>query len=322
VSPAELTCPRCASEVEREDLRCAICGHACPATVPEDHPETVVEVLRCTGCGVALSYDVEAGAPQCAFCGSVLTVEVPGDPVDQADHVAPFTVQRDGAVAAFRTWLAGLGWFRPSDLTSGARLETIQPLWWVAWINDAEALVTWAADSDHDARKADWAPHAGRTAMSFSRIAVSASRGLTDAESRALVGSYDLSRAEPPSEVHDVALERFELPRSAARRHLLASLEHLARHRLEHGHIPGRRFRNLHASLVLRRLKTRRWGLPAWVLAYRYRERLYRAVLSGQDPSTLVGEAPYSTLKIVAAVAGAGLLLTLLLVAIGLLAAR
>jgi hypothetical protein len=317
VSTAELTCPRCASEVEPEDLRCAICGHACPAAAPEDHEQTLVEVLRCSGCGVALSYDVDAGAPRCAFCGSVLTVEVPDDPVDQAHHLAPFTVDRDHAEAAFRSWLAGLGWFRPSDLMSGAQLETIRPLWWVAWINNAEALVTWAADSDHGAGKADWAPHAGRTAMTFSHIAVPASRGLTETEAAALIGSYDLSSSLPTSDAHDAAVERFELPRSAARRHLLAALERVARHRLQHGHIPGRRLRNLHTSLVLRRLRTRRWGLPAWILAYRYRDRLYRAVLSGQDPATLVGEAPYSTLKILAAIVGGGIVLAFLLAVAG-----
>ena len=46
-------------------------------------------------------------------------------------------------------------------------------------------------------------------------------------------------------------------------------------------------------------------AFPAWVLAYRYKDRLYRTVLSGQDPSCLKGEAPYSAFRIAAVVAAA-----------------
>jgi hypothetical protein len=66
---------------------------------------------------------------------------------------------------------------------------------------------------------------------------------------------------------------------------------------------------------VLRGLEARRFAFPAWVLAYRYKNRLYRTVLSGQDAGSLKGEAPYSALRIAAAVGGAlaaGFLLILL----------
>ncbi len=62
---------------------------------------------------------------------------------------------------------------------------------------------------------------------------------------------------------------------------------------------------NLKTATVLRGLEARRYAFPAWVLAYRYRNRLFRTVLSGQDATRLMGEAPYSTARIVAAVAGA-----------------
>ena len=43
------------------------------------------------------------------------------------------------------------------------------------------------------------------------------------------------------------------------------------------------------------------------MLAYRYRDRLFRVVISGQDADCIVGDAPYSKLKI-AAVVAAGVL--------------
>ncbi len=95
-------------------------------------------------------------------------------------------------------------------------------------------------------------------------------------------------------------------------------MERLALKRLEGRHLPGRRVRNLKAATVLRGLEARRFALPAWVLAYRYKDQLYRTVLSGQDATCLKGEAPYSAARI-AAVVGGGVALVVLLTLLGIL---
>jgi hypothetical protein len=61
---------------------------------------------------------------------------------------------------------------------------------------------------------------------------------------------------------------------------------------------PGTHFRNFHASVHLRKLRTRRVAFPAYAIAYRYRHRLYRTVISGQDPACVIGDAPRSLGKI------------------------
>lgn len=319
MTDAVLRCERCESRVEPGDLRCPICNLTCPETRPDDRPETAVDVLRCTGCGAAMTYDVRERAAACAFCGSVLEVEHPDDPLEDARQLIPFTVDRPQAESAFRAWLGTLGWFRPGDLVSSARLETIRPLRWVAWVFDAHATASWAADTDRDAQRADWAPHAGVAELEFDDVVVPATRGLSDAEATFLIPSYDLSWPPTrPDVVENAEVERFDVPRSTARRRLVAAVEELARKRLREGHVPGRRIRNLATSTVLRGLEARRAALPAWVLAYRYRGTLYRTVLSGQDPNRLLGSAPYSTTRILAAVAaGAALVLLLLALVVG-----
>ncbi len=317
-----LACPRCASPVEAEDLRCPICSQTCPATQPADAPETRVEVLRCDGCGAAVAYDARTRSPRCAFCGSTVHLEAPEDPLEQTEDLLPFTVTPASATEAFRRWLGSLGFFRPSDLRSASQLESIRPLWWVAWVVDGEADVSWSADSDHGAHRADWAPQAGRTPMCFDAVVVPATRGLTADETGRLADSYDLSGAStqvddrPPGAV----TEHFDVQRSFARRHVLDAVDGLASGRILEGHVPGRRFRNLHTSMLLRRLATRRVAFPSYVLAYRYRDRLYRLVLSGQDETCLLGSAPWSIAKIltvvgVGALAGALLLLGILALA-------
>jgi hypothetical protein len=236
-----------------------------------------------------------------------MAVEVPSDPVEQTEFYLPFTVDHRAAEAAFRRWLGGLGWFRPSDLRSRSVIEKLRPLWWVGWVVDAEATVSWAADSDAGSRQADWAPHCGRAILEFVRMAVPASRGLSADETRFLVPSYDLAGAahETAGAVDDAVRERFDLPRSAARRKVAAMIDDEAARRIEDGHVPGRRFRNLHTEVLLRRLVTRRYAFPSHVLAYRYRGTLHRVVVSGQDADRILGTAPYSVPKIALTVAAA-----------------
>ena len=52
-------------------------------------------------------------------------------------------------------------------------------------------------------------------------------------------------------------------------------------------------------AVLLRKLATRRLSFPAYVMAYRYKDNLYRAVVCGQDVSCVHGSAPYSLAKIV-----------------------
>jgi hypothetical protein len=317
VSDATLHCERCASAIEADDLRCPVCNLTCPTCLADDRPGVAVDILRCSSCGAAMTYDVDRRAAACASCGSVLEVEHPADPIEEPDVLLPFSVNRAAAEAALSGWLGTLGWFRPGDLRSGARVETMQALRWVGWVFDAAAEVSWTADTDHDARRADWAPHAGRVELDFDDVVVPATRGLRPAEVGFLIPSYDTGTTSAPDGVVDATVEHFDLPRSAARARLVEAVEGLARQRLAQGHLPGSRFRNLRTATVLRGLEAQRVAFPVWVLAYRYRDRLYRAVISGQNAGRLHGEAPYSVARIAAAltaaVAVAGLLVLLAL---------
>ncbi|MDF1797716.1 MAG: hypothetical protein P1V81_00945 [Planctomycetota bacterium] len=293
------SCERCQSPLERGDLRCAICGKTTPDVGPA--LEAVrVQVLRCEGCGAAVQYDPAVGAPACAFCASVTHLEELVDPVEQTGAFAPFTVARADATAALKQWLGGQGFFRPADLASRASLEKLQPILWVAWVFDARCQVTWAADSNKGSLRSAWAPHSGETHLTFQDVLVSASRGLSDDEVDALVDSYSLDglTPEPAAEVEldlaSVHVESFDVQRSAARRRIVAGVESAAARRIEADHIPGSRFRNVHTSILLEGLETRRLAFPAWVLAYRYKQKLYRAVISGQDASVITGKAPWA----------------------------
>jgi hypothetical protein len=183
-----------------------------------------------------------------------------------------------------------------------------------------QTAVVGGVDSDAGSRRADWAPHAGRTRLDYRDIAVSASRGLSLEETNRLAPSYDLETAgcQPEGGGEHAAIEQFEVPRSSARARVMEVIEEIAARRLRQGHIPGRRFRNLHTAVLLRRLVRKRYAFPSYVLGYRFRGRTFRVVISGQDASCLIGTAPYSVGKILAVVFGG---LAALLTLVGLIAA-
>ncbi len=319
---APTACGRCRTPLEREDLRCTICGLAAP-----QHRQTAAiakaTIVRCDGCGAALSYNVEVQAPRCAYCGSVAHLETPEDPLEQARAFLPFEVQPHQAQQALKAFLSRKAFFRPSDLGSASTVASLQALWWPAWVFNARALVSWTADSDAGAGRSAWAPHSGQTPLVFRNIVVSASRGLTDAECATLSAAYDLGKARESAAGPDGAIvERFDVTRSGARRRIIEAVEAVARQSVSSVEVPGKRRRNLKVAVLLSGLETERYALPAYVLAYRYGKNLYRVVVHGQDASCLIGKAPYSIWKILLAVLGGVAAATLIAVVLALMASQ
>jgi hypothetical protein len=275
----------------------------------------IARVLRCDGCGAAIAYSAEVGAPRCAFCAAVMRVEEPKDPIEIAERLLPFLVAPQQAGMALRSWLGSLGFFRPSDLARTATLEHLRAIHWCGWLVDADAFVSWAADSNAGSGRSAWAPHSGQNAMRFERLLIPASRGLNVAECARLTGHYDVSRlVDARTATHGALLEQFDMQRSAARATVVSAIERTAAGRLvEHRTIPGSSFRNVHVAVLLRSLKTERVALCAYVLAYRYKGRSYRAIVHGQDARLAFGDAPYSYAKIALIVLGALLAIAIIL---------
>ena len=303
-------CFRCRSPLERGELRCALCGQSVPAVEAStqqagegDRAKAVVKVHRCRGCGAAVAYDIRAKAPRCAFCGSVVEVESVTDPMEQTELYLPFTVDRDEARAALERWLATKrGFFTPSDLKQESTIESLRLLWWVGWLVDVDADIYWTADSDAGSRQSDWAPHSGRVPHArYGGILVPATRGLTEREAFALLGHYRGDTASTDvaamAATDGATIEQFEVSRSQARKQVLERIESIALHEVAEREVPGSRTRNVKVSCLLRGLSTRRYAFPAHVLAYRYKDRLHRVVINGQDASCVHGTVPKSVWK-------------------------
>lgn len=293
----EAGCSRCESPLEEGDLRCSVC--ALPVPVREAHVDKArARILRCTECGAAVAFDANKQAPSCAFCGAVMKVEQPIDPIEVARVTLPFAVTREQAAASLRGWLGTRGFFAPSTLKDEAVLDTLTPLCWAGWIVNATAKVAWTADSDAGSLRSAWAPHSGVAKESFGNIVIPASRGLIQEECALLAPYYDMSKVVGVSDANaEVMIESFDAQRSAARQMVNRAIEGLAKARVERV-VPGRRTRNIHVSCLLEGQTTDRIALPAWVLAYRYRGSPYRAIVHGQRPEIVFGTSPKDWMKI------------------------
>jgi hypothetical protein len=309
----EAQCERCHSALEAEDFRCPVCALPTPSKLPSLAERERARIVRCGTCGAAIAYSVEAQAPRCAFCASAMHLETQEDPIDQAERFVPFGVSPDEAQRALVAFLAKSGFFQPSDLASRAALDSLKPLWWPGWEFDVMVEVSWAADTDAGAQRSDWAPHSGEAKFVLRNVLVSASRGLTQAETDRLAPSYDIVQAAPaPQGPPGAQVELFDLTRSGARKQILAAVENLARDHIAQKELPGHRHRNLNVAVVLSGLETMHYALPAYVLAYRYDKKLYRVVVHGQDTACVIGEKPVSKLKVALTVLAAVALLVVL----------
>ena len=295
---ATTSCARCGTRTEAGDLRCPICAEPTLGDVGSAEVKATT-LLRCTGCSAALAHDPDTLGHACGFCGEPLELEQSTDPLELVEWTLPFTVDAESARSALQAWLGDQSFFQPSDLKKTAQLDSLRPLWWVAWCFDADALMSWTADSEVGSMESDWAPHSGQVEMRFENVLVSASRGLSNAETNELALSYDLGSKEGTPAIPDGAhREEFDVQRSAARALVLSTLRRVGAARLARQEVPGSRCRNLHFEPLLRALDTQRLAFPAWVLAYKYRGELYRVVISGQDASCVRGKAPFSFAKL------------------------
>lgn len=286
-------CQRCHSPLDASDLRCPICSLAAPENVQVQAGAARSEVLRCDDCGAAVSYTIEHQAPRCGFCGSVMHVERPDDPLEEPESYLPFLVSPTQAEGLLATWLrTQRGFFTPSELASQARFAGLMPIWWVAWLSDTSVYVTWTADSDAGSQRAAWAPHSGAEQMAFQSMLVPATRGLTYDEAAYLTPGFNLHTGVPTVPQAGVAVERFDVQRSVARAYLVESIHRAAAAQLVKTSIPGRRTRKVRVSALISSMQTRRLALPSYVLAYRYKGELFRAVVHGQDARYVWGRTP------------------------------
>lgn len=310
-----LRCVTCQAVLDEEDLFCPNCGAEAPQGVrPAATMRLATHNFQCRGCGASMSYDPSVAGLRCPFCASTSLEPQPDARILSPHRVVPFAIDQRQAVAALRAWL-GRGFWRPGDLAERSLLVDMRRVYVPYWVCEARAFTYWTADTSQTppGARANWFPLAGEHHATYQGVLVGASAALTPKETAALC-PFDLSKGVPPEQIDldHVIVEQFTVARKYARplaRQALEALELEACRQL----VPGT-CRNLKVNVRLEGLSTTPMLLPTWIMAYRYRDRVFRFLVNGQT-GRATGEAPVSLKKIIAAVAivvGVVILLALL----------
>lgn len=318
-------CGVCGSLCDEEDLFCANCGTEIPPR--EDRSGARGDVSRltrcnflCQGCGASMSYDAQAQSLKCPFCGSTDMRQQADAKTLSPSRVIPFRLGHDEAVATMRLWL-GRGFWRPGDLASRAVVAEIMPVYVPYWVFRAKTHTFWTADTDQVPAGAsgDWRPMSGEHRGEYAGLLVGASGALSAGETAA-ISPFDLAEGKPPDEVDldRVTVERFSLGRKYARPIARQSIEQSELEEVDRLYVPGRS-RNGHVNVRVESMSSEPVLLPVWIMAYRFRDRVYRFLVNGQSGKA-AGEAPTSLGKIVLAVLALCVLAALILLCGGLFA--
>lgn len=250
-----------------------------------------------------MSYDATAKNLRCPFCGSERIESKSDAKVLRANRVVPFCVNRQEAESKLRSWL-GRGFWRPGDLVKSAIISNFTKAYVPYWVFAARTHTFWTADSSQVpfGAKASWYPVSGEHHGAYDGMLVGASSALAPAETGALC-PFDLTEGIDLDSIdlRAVTVEQFTVHRKYARPLARQGIEQreqaaCAQKFLPHGN------RNLQVNVRIEDLRSEPVLLPVWIMAYRYRDKLYRFLLNGQTGKT-TGEAPVSKLKIGVAVA-------------------
>jgi hypothetical protein len=244
-------------------------------------------------------------------CGSVDLVEDPSSGVLAPEVVVPFAIDRQGAENRLRGWLGSSFW-HPSDLRSSAQLTELKPIYVPFWIVSARARTHWTADTSRTPPRASgtWFPLYGRSERNYHDLWVPAGGALRAEELKSIL-PFDVNSAVAPETIDlvDITVEQFSISRRYARPLAQSLMESLEVQGVQ-SQVPGNS-RNIHVNVLMQDATSRPVLAPVYVMAYRYRERVFRSLVNGQD-GRAIGSAPFSMGKL-AAILGIVLLIIVLI---------
>ncbi len=303
-------CEVCGSLIDEDDLFCANCGTEAPkpagateASLPGNVSRIATHNFSCTGCGASMSYDAAARALRCPFCGCTeMEQQEAEQKVLRPQGVVPFEIGHAEAEETLRRWL-GRGFWRPGNLAREAAVVDVTAVYVPYWAFSAKTHTYWTADTSRTpaGARGDWFPLFGEHRGRYDAMLVGAGQALTAEETTALC-PFDLEKAVPVEQVdlENVTVEQFGLPRKYARVRARRNLQESERTICQQRYVPGKA-RNVHVNVRIESMVGRPVLLPVWIMAYRYRDSVYRFLINGQTGRT-TGQAPVSVAKMVAAV--------------------
>jgi DNA-directed RNA polymerase subunit RPC12/RpoP len=284
-----------------------------------------LRVARCQRCGAQVTFDERTTSKTCVFCGSAQVLEQSANRnAIRPESLIPLDVGRATVEKEFRAWLSKL-WLRPTAL-QGLREFRAVGVYVPFWTFDARVHSDWSADAGtyyyvteptvvvvngrpsvrmQQVRKVRWEPAWGARDDLYDDLLVHASKGLPEKLAVEL-GRFDTKALVPyrPEFLAGWRAEEYAIDLEAGWKTAQSRIEAQQSERCA-GDVPGDTHRDLRVRNRLSDVGWKHVLLPVWSLAYEFGGRSYAVLVHGQS-GKVVGEAPYSWLKILLLVLGIG----------------
>jgi LSD1 subclass zinc finger protein len=308
-----------------EQLRCEFCGAANDIAGNADRVEELdlaawlkslegrkdapeQELQKCDKCGAEQRLEGALFASRCAFCGAGIVSKSYAGRLLRPRSIIPFQLDRRRAQEAFRDWLRWR-WLAPRDLKRYAQSDaSMMGVYLPFWTFDCQTSTRYSgARGTKRDKSTSWTEVTGRVEHFHDDVIVLASKSLPPGLQGA-IGAWDTKALVPyqPEFIGGFQAEAYRVP--------LAEAYPIARSRIDSTirwlvkkDIGGDDQRIDTLETRYGQFTFKHALMPAWVSAYRYRDRVYRFVVNAQTGDTS-GESPLSWWK-VAGLAIVGLVL-------------
>ncbi len=344
-------CAQCGARLEYAPgtsvLRCPYCGHeqavvAVDDDVIEEHDYVAWQsspvkatahvgrhVLQCGKCGATTETDDLSTS--CPFCGAPIVAEIDAAEQIAPEGVVPFGVDRSGAQDAIRAWVR-TRWFAPNRLKKVSTTESLRGTYLPHWTFDASTVTRYSGlRGEHywetetytevvDGRpqtrtrqvmRTRWYPASGMVGRDFDDVLVVATRQLPPERLADLAPwSLEHATAYQPEYLSGYQTLRYDVEPDAgleeAKQQMRGVISDDCRADIggdeQQVHSMDTRYGDLMFKLML---------LPVWLAAYIYAGRSYQVYVNAFT-GQVVGERPYSRVKITLVVLAAAVVLGIL----------
>lgn len=345
-------CPGCGSRVEYAAgtavMRCPYCGFqqqiAAPGTAIEEHsydawsagPRKAVAhvgryVFACQGCGARTETDLLSD--RCQFCGAPVVADPGAVELIAPEVVVPFGLGPPEVRAAFTGWVSSR-WFAPSNLKKVGATEQLAGTYLPHWTYDSSTVTDYAGQrGEHywvtetytenvngqsvtrtrQVQRTRWYSASGTVARDFDDVLVPATTALP-ANRLEQLQPWQLERGVPfqPAYLFGYRTLRYntepDAGLEAAKAQMRPVIETDCRSDIggdeQRVHSMDTRYAEIMFKLVL---------LPVWIAAYLHAGRTWQVFVNA-NTGEVIGERPFSAMKIVAAVLAAVALIVTVLV--------
>ncbi|MBN9381220.1 MAG: hypothetical protein J0H74_10655 [Chitinophagaceae bacterium] len=291
-------------------------------------------VVSCKNCGASTTLPPEVNSDNCAFCASPLVLsEVQNKDIVRPHYILPFLVPQPQALESFRTWLKRL-WFAPSDLSKivSSDARQFKGVYIPHWSYDADTVSNYSGSRGdyyytteyytetvdgeqvtrtREVRHTSWFPVSGAVDCSFNDILISASNSLP----QKVAGRLEPWRLESLVHYNEQYVSGFrselfqinaEEGLEEAKRRMQSGIRQAILSDIGGDEQIINGIDTSYGNLALKYIL-----LPAWISAYRYNNKLYHFTVNACT-GEVVGERPYSAIKIALAII-AGIILLIIL---------